>query len=212
VREVGIATGYGLDGRGNGVRVPRGARFFSSTCRPDRFWCPPSLWSNGTEDSFSGGFMKISNILESEWRNIDSHKFSKVSLWGEREEIKSDENMDRSFIVPNLCWCWNRLFRLILDDDDDNGYYYYYLGIVSNMPEIEVEYHPLSAICTHLFQHIRMSTLSSCFAVHKLLDAVIWSYLGSSGVSGWLPSGIVGIIAGWNYLILEDPGNKHIWL
>jgi hypothetical protein len=34
---VGIATGYMLDGRGVGARVPVGARFFSSPRRPDRF-------------------------------------------------------------------------------------------------------------------------------------------------------------------------------
>jgi hypothetical protein len=36
---VGIATVYGLDGRGVGVRVPVGVRFSSS--RPDRFCDPP---------------------------------------------------------------------------------------------------------------------------------------------------------------------------
>jgi hypothetical protein len=39
---VGIATAYGLDGRGVGVRVPVGSRIFSSPLRPDR----PSLLSN----------------------------------------------------------------------------------------------------------------------------------------------------------------------
>jgi hypothetical protein len=43
---VGIATGYGLDNRGVGVRVPEGARNFSSPRRPDRLWGPPSLLSN----------------------------------------------------------------------------------------------------------------------------------------------------------------------
>jgi hypothetical protein len=32
----GIATGYGLDDRGFGVRVPIGLRIFSSLHRPDR--------------------------------------------------------------------------------------------------------------------------------------------------------------------------------
>jgi hypothetical protein len=44
---VGIATGYGLDGRGVGVRVPVGPRIFSSPSRPDRLWGPPNLLSNG---------------------------------------------------------------------------------------------------------------------------------------------------------------------
>jgi hypothetical protein len=34
---VGIATGYGLDGQGVGVRVKVGARFFPSPRRSDRF-------------------------------------------------------------------------------------------------------------------------------------------------------------------------------
>jgi hypothetical protein len=35
-RAVGIATGYGLDERGVGVRVPVELRIFSSPRRPDR--------------------------------------------------------------------------------------------------------------------------------------------------------------------------------
>jgi hypothetical protein len=52
---VGIATGYGLDGRGVRVRVPVGARLFSSPRRADRFWGLPSLLSNGYRGSFPGG-------------------------------------------------------------------------------------------------------------------------------------------------------------
>jgi hypothetical protein len=33
---VGIATGYGLNNQGVGVRVPVGARIFTSPRRPDR--------------------------------------------------------------------------------------------------------------------------------------------------------------------------------
>jgi hypothetical protein len=47
---VGIATGYGLDDRGVGVRVPVGARIFTSPCRPDRLWGPtqfPIQWVPG---------------------------------------------------------------------------------------------------------------------------------------------------------------------
>jgi hypothetical protein len=36
-------TGYGLDGRGFGVRVPVGSSTFSSPRRPDRLWGPPNL-------------------------------------------------------------------------------------------------------------------------------------------------------------------------
>jgi hypothetical protein len=37
---VGTATGYGLDDRGVGVRVPLGSRIFSYPRRPDRLWGP----------------------------------------------------------------------------------------------------------------------------------------------------------------------------
>jgi hypothetical protein len=51
---VGIATGYGLDGRGVRVRVPVAAGFVSSPLRLDRFWGPPSLIFNGYRVLFSG--------------------------------------------------------------------------------------------------------------------------------------------------------------
>jgi hypothetical protein len=44
---VGIATGYGLNCRGVGVRVPVGSRIFSSPPRPDRLCGPPNLLSSG---------------------------------------------------------------------------------------------------------------------------------------------------------------------
>jgi hypothetical protein len=50
-----IATGYRLDGRGVGVRVPVEVRFFSSSSRPDRFWSPLSLLSNGYRGFFLQG-------------------------------------------------------------------------------------------------------------------------------------------------------------
>jgi hypothetical protein len=43
---VGIATGYGLDDLGVGVRIPIRARIFTSPCRPDRLWGPPNLLPN----------------------------------------------------------------------------------------------------------------------------------------------------------------------
>jgi hypothetical protein len=51
--EVGIATGYGLDGRKRGARVPVGAGFFSSPRCPHRLWGPPSLLSNGYRGDLS---------------------------------------------------------------------------------------------------------------------------------------------------------------
>jgi hypothetical protein len=44
---VRIATGYGLNDRGVGVRVPVGSRVVYSRRRPDRLWGPLSLLSNG---------------------------------------------------------------------------------------------------------------------------------------------------------------------
>jgi hypothetical protein len=50
-----IATGYGLDDRGAGFRVPVGARIFTSPCRSDRLWGPSSLLSNGYRRLFPRG-------------------------------------------------------------------------------------------------------------------------------------------------------------
>jgi hypothetical protein len=41
------STYVSLDDQGVGVRVPVGARIFTSPCRPDRLWVPPNLLSNG---------------------------------------------------------------------------------------------------------------------------------------------------------------------
>jgi hypothetical protein len=52
---VGIATGYGLDGQGIGIRVPGEARFFSFPRRLNRFWGPPSFLSNESWGLFPQG-------------------------------------------------------------------------------------------------------------------------------------------------------------
>jgi hypothetical protein len=52
---VGIATGYGLDDGGVGVRVPVGSRISSSPRRPHRFWGPHSHLSNEYRGLFSRG-------------------------------------------------------------------------------------------------------------------------------------------------------------
>jgi hypothetical protein len=55
LRVVGIVTGYGLDNRGFGVRVPVGSTIFSSPRRPERLWGPPSLLSNSYRVLFPRG-------------------------------------------------------------------------------------------------------------------------------------------------------------
>jgi hypothetical protein len=45
---VGIATGYGLDDRGVGLRVPIGPRIFSTLSRPAQGYTqPPIQWFPG---------------------------------------------------------------------------------------------------------------------------------------------------------------------
>jgi hypothetical protein len=51
---VSIATGYWLDDREVGARVPVGTRIFASPYRPDRLWGPPSLLSNAYNELFPG--------------------------------------------------------------------------------------------------------------------------------------------------------------
>jgi hypothetical protein len=51
----GIATGYGLDDLGVGVRIPVRSRIFSSQSRLDRLWGQPSLLYNGYRALFPRG-------------------------------------------------------------------------------------------------------------------------------------------------------------
>jgi hypothetical protein len=52
---VGIATGYVLDDRGVGFRVPVGSRIFCSPRHSDQLWGPPSFLSNGYCELFRRG-------------------------------------------------------------------------------------------------------------------------------------------------------------
>jgi hypothetical protein len=55
---VGIATGYWMDDRGIGVRVPVGSSIFNSLCRSDRLWGPPNLLSNAYPGALSPGLKR----------------------------------------------------------------------------------------------------------------------------------------------------------
>jgi hypothetical protein len=65
---VSIATGYVMEDRGIGVRVPVVSRIFSSPYRPDRFWGPPNLLPNGYRGFFrrekSGRGVKLTTHLQ----------------------------------------------------------------------------------------------------------------------------------------------------
>jgi hypothetical protein len=52
---VALATDYGLNDRGVGVRVPVGSKMFSSPRRPDRLWGSPNLLFNGYRGLFLRG-------------------------------------------------------------------------------------------------------------------------------------------------------------
>jgi hypothetical protein len=54
----GKATGYGLDDRGVGVRVPVGSRIFSSPRGPVRLWSRPNLLSDGELGVLSPGIKR----------------------------------------------------------------------------------------------------------------------------------------------------------
>jgi hypothetical protein len=60
---VGITTGYVLDDRGAGVRVPVGSRIFSAPRRPDRPCGPHASYPMGTGSSFLRG-VKMTTHLE----------------------------------------------------------------------------------------------------------------------------------------------------
>jgi hypothetical protein len=52
----GKPSGYGLDDRGVGVRVPMGEMLFTTQCCPNRLWDPPSLLSHGYRVLFPWGW------------------------------------------------------------------------------------------------------------------------------------------------------------
>jgi hypothetical protein len=85
---VGVATGYGLDDRGVGIRVPVGARSFCSPCRPDRFCVPPNLLSNGYRGLFPrernrrGVKLTTHLHLQPSSRKVEIYLYSPIRLHG----------------------------------------------------------------------------------------------------------------------------------
>jgi hypothetical protein len=76
---VSIATGYGLDDRGVGVRVPVGSRIFCSPCPPDRFWGPTSLVPNGYRGLFPRGHSSRSVRLTTHFQPVPrSRKYGSI--------------------------------------------------------------------------------------------------------------------------------------
>jgi hypothetical protein len=71
---VGIATGYGLNDRGIGVRVLVGSRMLSSPRRPDRLWGSSSLLYNGHR-----GLWRQSGRGQ---ENVDLYSHSPIRLHG----------------------------------------------------------------------------------------------------------------------------------
>jgi hypothetical protein len=71
---VGIVSGYELGEREVGVRVPVGARIFSSPCRPDRLWGPLTSYPIGTGASFPGGKLQVSEFDHSLLASADVKK------------------------------------------------------------------------------------------------------------------------------------------
>jgi hypothetical protein len=80
---VGIATGYGLDDRGVGVRVPVGSRILSSSRRPNRFWGPPNLLSKLVPGALSPGVKLTADLqLVTKRRKCGSiHPLPHTSSW-----------------------------------------------------------------------------------------------------------------------------------
>jgi hypothetical protein len=85
---VGIATGYGLDDRGIGVRVLVKSRISSPPRRPDRFWGPPSLLPITYRGLFPGGLSVLGVKLTSHLHlyrgkeSVDLYIHSPIRLHG----------------------------------------------------------------------------------------------------------------------------------
>jgi hypothetical protein len=85
---VGIATGYGKDDGGVGVRVPVGSRIFSPPRCPDWLWGPPNLLLNGYWGLFPGSKLAgtcgwpLTSSESWDKENVDLYIHSPIHLHG----------------------------------------------------------------------------------------------------------------------------------
>jgi hypothetical protein len=110
---VGIATDYGLDDRGIGVRVSVGSRIFSSPQHPDRLWGPPNLLSNGYRWLFLPGVKRPGREIDNSPKA--SAEFKKMWIytptpntpsWRSAYLVKHRDNF--TFLHPGVfrAWSW----------------------------------------------------------------------------------------------------------
>jgi hypothetical protein len=104
---VGIATSYGLVGRGVGVRVPVGARCVSFPRRPVRFWGPLGLVSSEYLGLFprrqSGRGLKLTTHLQLFPRSRvrgSIHPLHYTSLWRIAYLVKYRDNFSYLSLQP----------------------------------------------------------------------------------------------------------------
>jgi hypothetical protein len=73
---VGIATGYGLDDRRVGLRVPVGAKMFSSPRRPDCSGSHPASYPMGTGGKMAEGWSSHSPVHNGKDKNTYNYTFT----------------------------------------------------------------------------------------------------------------------------------------
>jgi hypothetical protein len=91
---VGTATGYGLDARGVGVRVPLLSSIFTFPYSPDQPWSPPNLLSNG--------YLGLTTHLQLVPRSINVYLYlhsPHTCSWGGAQLVKHRDNFTLSYPI-----------------------------------------------------------------------------------------------------------------